>query len=96
MPSPDHAQYCARHMWNTLTQGPCTQCMTSNEKIAFVWNQMRLMWARAEHLPLQCPYCMAVNAVDAELCCRTLKHCVKAITERENAVDALQQKVVLN
>jgi hypothetical protein len=92
----EHSAFCARHMWNVLTQGPCCQCMSANEKIAYVWTEMRKMWAAGEHAPLMCPYCLTVNAVGAELCCTTLKRCVKAITERENAVDALQQKVAKN
>ncbi len=88
--------FCARHMWNTITQGPCCQCMTPNDKIAYVWGQMREMWKKAEHAPLMCPYCLTVNAVGAELCCPTLKRCVNAITERENAIDRLEEKVTRN
>lgn len=95
-PNPAHSDFCARHMWNVLTQGPCCQCMSANEKIAYVWTQMRAMWATAEHVPLQCPYCLTVNAVGADLCCSTLKRCVQAVVEREDAVDGLMQKASLN
>jgi hypothetical protein len=70
--------------------------MTANEKIAFVWNQMRAMWEKAEHLPLQCPYCLRVVPVGADMCCGTMRRCVRAVTERENAVDALMEKAVRN
>ena len=83
-------------MWNTLTQGSCCQCMTSDEKIAFVWAQMRAMWAKHEHAPLQCPYCLCVNAVGADLCCKTLKRCVQAVVDRENMVDELMEKANRN
>lgn len=83
-------------MWNKLTQGPCCQCMTGNEKIAFVWTQMREMWAKKEHAPLQCPYCLVVNAVGADLCCMTLKRCVQAVVNRENMVDEMMEHANLN
>jgi hypothetical protein len=70
--------------------------MTPNERIAYVWNQMRAMWSKAEHVPLMCPYCLKMNAVGAELCCPTLKRAVQAIVERENAVDKLQEKASRN
>lgn len=90
------SDFCARHMWNTVTQGPCCQCMNSNERIAFVWEQMRTMWARAEHLPLQCPYCLSTVPVGADMCCPTMKRAVAAIAERENAVDKLMENIAKN
>lgn len=90
------SDFCVRHMWNTLTQGPCCRCMDSNEKIAFVWTQMRAMWETGEHAPMHCPYCLRTVPVGDDMCCGTLRRAVRAITERENAVDGLMEQAARN
>ncbi len=82
----EHVQYCARHMWNVLTQGPCCQCMTSEERLAYVWGQMRV---RQEIL--QCPYCLGTVAAGAKPCCKTMSHAIAAILEREDRVKLVME-----
>ena len=78
------ADYCARHMWNLSTQGPCLQCMDSNEKLAFVWAQMREARAICEPSHLSCPYCLSFVEFGGIPCCVTMGRALAAILERED------------
>lgn len=57
--------------------------MTPSEKIADVAVQIADL--RAGHIKsILCPYCDQFNHVAQEICCDTLKRCVKAIVDHED------------
>jgi hypothetical protein len=59
--------------------------MTPSEKITYVSQQ--IVDIRAGHTKsLECPYCRQFNHPDQEICCETLKRCVKAIMDHEDTV----------
>lgn len=93
---PDHSQYCARHMWNIITQGPCCQCMTSEAKLAYVWEQVRLA-KMAENPPaLMCPYCLSVAEDGSKPCCKTLGNAIAAILQREDVMQCVMEQANRN
>ncbi len=89
----DHADYCVRHMWNNLTQGPCTQCMNSEQKLAYVWAQMRNAMEDGEPIPMMCPYCMSVIQAGEKPCCPTMRNAIAAILEREDRMRLMTEAI---
>lgn len=86
----DHSDFCARHMWNVLTQGPCCQCMNSAQKLDYVWRQMRMAKLDPEHCHIQCPYCLSVGT-DGKPCCGTMRKAMAAVLEREDVVGVMME-----
>lgn len=84
--------FCARHMWNTITQGPCCQCMTPQQRLDYLWKQMRA----ARLLPdpamakIQCPYCLSI-ILQGKPCCETTRKAIAAILEREDVVHVMME-----
>lgn len=59
--------------------------MTPSEKISHIAQQIADI--RAGHTKsLECPYCGQFNHTAQEICCDTLKKCVKAIIDHEDTV----------
>jgi hypothetical protein len=89
------SQYCVQHMWNTITQGPCCQCMTSQEKLAYVWGQMRHSGPDEETM-IQCPYCLSAIKIGDKPCCHTLSRAVAAILQREDVMRCVMEQANRN
>jgi hypothetical protein len=86
----DHPDFCARHMWNVLTQGPCCQCMTSQQKLDYVWKQMRMAKLSPKNCHIQCPYCLSV-VTDGKPCCGVMRKAMAAVLEREDVVCVMME-----
>ena len=82
--------YCARHAWNKFLNGPCCQCMSSDRKLEYVWEQMRKARLSPDICKIQCPYCLSVVG-DGKACCSTMSHAMAAVLEREDRVDLMME-----
>ena len=92
----DHSDFCARHMWNTLTQGPCCQCMTGQQKLEYVQRQVRMAKIASGECMIQCPYCLSRVGKDGKPCCPTMGRAIAAVLEREDVVDILMEAASRN
>jgi hypothetical protein len=81
-----HGAYCVRHAWNPLTQGPCCQCMTGQQKLDYVWKQMREARLSPRDCLIQCPYCLSM-ITDGKPCCDVVARAMAAILAREDVVN---------
>ena len=78
--------YCVLHAWNALTQGPCCQCMTGQQKLDYVWKQMREARLSPKDCLIQCPYCLSM-ITDGKPCCDVVARAMAAILAREDVVN---------
>ena len=87
--------YCVRHMWNPLTQGPCCQCMTGQQKLDYVWKQMRDARLSPKDCVIQCPYCLSM-ITDGKPCCYVIARAMAAILAREDVVNLAMEAAQRN
>lgn len=89
--------FCIRHAWDTTQHGPCPQCMTGEQKLAYIWEQVRTaklaqeLEATAKYL--QCPYCLCMIPPGGKPCCQTLGSAIAVILEREDVMQMVMQNV---
>jgi hypothetical protein len=89
--------FCVRHAWDITQHGPCPQCMTSEQRLAYVWEQVRLAKLAVEFgsnpKDIQCPYCLCGVPAGATPCCDTLGRAIAAILEREDVMQCVMEQV---
>lgn len=90
-----HGAYCVRHAWNPLLLGPCCPCMTGQQKLEYVQQQMRKAKAAPDICHIQCPYCLSVIK-DGKPCCATMGRAMAAVLEREDVVDLMMEAAQRN